>query len=149
KDDDGKLTDSALAAEQWEYYRKRNQSKIHEIFHGQIKSIVTCLTCGTQARTFDPICFLSLPLPGKAKIRTFKFDYVRVNGQIKSYSIKCDENGRMRNLMQKFCDRFQPKTKSIRQREPMDTDSAASNSNQSNRNDDDDDDEEEEEEDFT
>ncbi|CAF4393173.1 unnamed protein product [Rotaria socialis] len=149
KNDDGKLTDSALAAEQWEYYRKRNQSKIHEIFHGQIKSIVTCLTCGTQARTFDPLCFLSLPLPGKAKIRTFKLDYVRVNGQIKSYSIKCDENGRMRNLMQKFCDRFQPKMKSIRQREPMGTDSAASNSNQSNRNDDDDDDEEEEEEDFT
>ncbi|CAF4593958.1 unnamed protein product [Rotaria socialis] len=149
KNDDGKLTDSALAAEQWEYYRKRNQSKIHEIFHGQIKSIVTCLTCGTQARTFDPLCFLSLPLPGKVKIRIFKLDYVRVNGQIKSYSIKCDENGRMRNLMQKFCDRFQPKMKSIRQREPMDTDSAASNSNQSNRNDDDDDDEEEEEEDFT
>ncbi|CAM4765914.1 unnamed protein product [Rotaria magnacalcarata] len=149
KDDDGKLTDSALAAEQWEYYRKRNQSRIHEIFHGQIKSIVTCLTCGTQARAFDPICFLSLPLPDKAKIRIFKLDYVRLNGQIKSYSIKCGENGRIHNLIQEFCGHFQPKNKSIRQKEPMNTDSAASNSNPSNRNDDDENDEEEEEEDFT
>ncbi|CAF4083960.1 unnamed protein product, partial [Rotaria sordida] len=80
KDDDGKVDDSTLAAGQWEYYRKRNQSEIHDIFHGQIKSIVHCLTCGTAARTFDPICFLSLPLPDKEKIRTFKIEYVRLNG---------------------------------------------------------------------
>ncbi|CAF4895355.1 unnamed protein product, partial [Rotaria magnacalcarata] len=59
------------------------------------------------------------------------------------------ENGRIHNLIQEFCGHFQPKNKSIRQKEPMNTDSAASNSNQSNRNDDDENDEEEEEEDFT
>jgi ubiquitin carboxyl-terminal hydrolase 4/11/15 len=140
KDDDGKADDVTLAAEQWDYYRKRNQSKIHDIFHGQIKSVVTCLTCKTTARTFDPICFLSLPLPGKKKIRTFKIDYVRTNGQIKTYYIKSNEHGRMNNLVQEFCNRFQPKEK----KEPMDIDGASA-SNDSNP----DEEEEEEEEDFT
>jgi hypothetical protein len=143
KDDDEKTDDSTLAAEQWDYYRKRNRSKIHEIFHGQIKSVVTCLTCKTIARTFDPICFLSLPLPSKKKIRTYKIDYVRLNGQIKSYYIKSNEHGRMNNLVQEFCSRFQPKDKKSDEKEPMDTDGASA-SNDFNQ-----DEEEEEEEDFT
>ncbi|CAF2526312.1 unnamed protein product [Rotaria sp. Silwood2] len=147
KDDDGKFDDEKLAAEQWSYYLKRNQSKIHDIFHGQIKSIVHCLTCGTAARTFDPICFLSLPLPGKCKIRTFKIDYVRLSGQIKSYDIKCDEHGRVRNLVQEFCDRFQQKKKKITDTVPMETD-AASKLNGTNQ-DEEEEEEEEEEEDFT
>ncbi|CAF3401063.1 unnamed protein product [Rotaria sp. Silwood1] len=144
-DDDGKADDATLAAEQWDYYRKRNQSRIHDIFHGQIKSIVRCLTCDTAARTFDPICFLSLPLPGKGKIRTFKITYVRLNGQIKSYDIKCDEHGRVRNLVQEFCDRFQQKKKKIDDAVPMETD-AGSKVNEINQ---DEEEEEEEEEDFT
>ncbi|UJR36133.1 hypothetical protein I4U23_028867 [Adineta vaga] len=120
KDDDGTLDDAALAAQDWEYYRKRNQSKIHELFHGQIKSVVQCLTCQTKARTFDPICFLSLPLPNKKKIRTYKIDYVRINGQIKSYHIKIDEHSRVSNLVDAFCSRFQPKEKKTNQEKPMD-----------------------------
>ncbi|CAF1154692.1 unnamed protein product [Rotaria sordida] len=144
KDDDGKVDDSTLAAGQWEYYRKRNQSEIHDIFHGQIKSIVHCLTCGTAARTFDPICFLSLPLPDKEKIRTFKIEYVRLNGQIKTYEIKCDEHGRVRNLVQEFCDRFQQKKKKISEMVPMETDNT-SKSDEINQGEE----EEDEEEDFT
>ncbi|CAF1045772.1 unnamed protein product [Adineta ricciae] len=109
KDDDGTLDDDKLAAQEWSYYQKRNQSKIHDIFHGQIKSVVQCLTCGTKARTFDPICFLSLPLPNKKKIRTYKVDYVRTHGQVKSYYIKANELGRMSDLVAAFCARFQPK----------------------------------------
>ena len=111
KDDDGTTDDAKLAAEQWEYYRKRNQSKIHDIFHGQIKSVVQCLDCKTSGRTFDPICFLSLPLPNKKKIRLFKIEYVRLNGTIKSYYVKSNERGRMHNLLKDFCERFVAKTK--------------------------------------
>jgi hypothetical protein len=121
KDDDGMAEDSKLAGEQWEYYRKRNQSKIHDIFHGQIKSVVQCLDCQTLGRTFDPICFLSLPLPNKKKIRLFRIEYVRLNGQIKYYYIKSNERGRMHNLLKDFCERFQPKMKSDGH-EPMDAD---------------------------
>jgi ubiquitin carboxyl-terminal hydrolase 4/11/15 len=143
-DDDGISDDSKLAAEQWEYYRKRNQSKIHDIFHGQIKSVVKCLTCNTRGRTFDPICFLSLPLPDKKKMRTFKIDYVRLNGKIESYSIKSNEHGRMPNLVEEFCDRFQPKGKNITERTPMDTDSASASSENNQ-----DEEEKEDKEDFT
>jgi ubiquitin carboxyl-terminal hydrolase 4/11/15 len=121
KDDDGIAHDVKLASEQWDYYRKRNQSKIHDIFHGQIKSVVQCLECKTLGRTFDPICFLSLPLPNKKKIRIFKIEYIRLNGQIKYYYIKSNERGRMHNLLKDFCERFQPKQKHDIQ-EPMEAD---------------------------
>ena len=118
KDDDGQANDLTLAAEQWDYYRKRNQSKIHDIFHGQIKSVVQCLTCKTVGRTFDPICFLSLPLPDKKKIRTFRIEYIRLNGEIKSYYVKSNTDGQMHNLVQEFCDRFQPKVKKDEDKPP-------------------------------
>ena len=110
KDEDKSKTDSELAEEHWEDYLKRNKSKIHEIFHGQIKSVVQCLTCKEKGRTFDPICFLSLPLPGsKQKTRTFKIDYVRLDGSLKTYHVKSNDQGRMRNLIQDFCKRFHAK----------------------------------------
>jgi ubiquitin carboxyl-terminal hydrolase 4/11/15 len=152
KDDDGKEDDLTLANEQWDYYLKRNQSKIHDIFHGQIKSVVQCLTCKTKGRTFDPICFLSLPLPGRKKIRTFKIEYVRLNGQIKSYSIKSNEHGNISNLVEEFCDRFQSKDKYVSKSVPMDIDGASA-SNENNQDEEEieeeEDDEEEEKEDFT
>lgn len=143
-DDDGQNDDATLANEQWEYYLKRNQSKIQELFHGQIKSIVQCLTCKTKARTFDPICFLSLPLPGKSNLRTFKIEYIRLNGQIQTYSIKSNEHGRMSNLVQEFCDCFRSKSKNTNKTERMEVDKAAA-SNENNH----DEQEEEEKEDFT
>lgn len=140
KDDDGQAEDAKLAAEQWDYYRKRNQSKIHDIFHGQIKSVVQCLDCKTLGRTFDPICFLSLPLPNKKKMRVFKIEYIRLNGQIKYYYVKSNERGRMHNLLKDFCERFQSKNKSD-QPEPMESDNDfASNINHQD---------DEQEEDFT
>jgi len=144
KDDDGIAEDVKLAAEQWDYYRKRNQSKIHDIFHGQIKSVVQCLECKTLGRTFDPICFLSLPLPNKKKIRIFKIEYIRLNGQIKYYYIKSNERGRMHNLTKDFCERFQPKQKNDTH-EPMDAEDESSSSNTINSNNQDD----EQEEDLT
>ena len=140
KDDDGIAEDSKLAAEQWEYYRKRNQSKIHDIFHGQIKSVVQCLDCKTLGRTFDPICFLSLPLPNKKKIRVFRIEYVRLNGQIKYYYIKSNERGRMHNLLKDFSERFQPKAKPDGQ-EPMDADDDSNSHTHSSNNADDEHDE--------
>ncbi|CAF1196465.1 unnamed protein product [Adineta steineri] len=144
KDDDGIAEDAKLASEYWDYYRKRNQSKIHDIFHGQIKSVVQCLECKTLGRTFDPICFLSLPLPNKKKIRIFKIEYIRLNGQIKYYYIKSNERGRMHNLLKDFCERFQPKQKNDTH-EPMDAEDESSSSNTINSNNQDD----EQEEDLT
>ena len=163
KNDDGKASDHTLAVEELIYYKKRNQSRIHEIFNGQIKSVVKCLTCGTKGRAFEPICIVDLPLPNKKPNkkpikkmrRTFKIDYVRLNGQIKSYSIKLDEHSRVPGLVQEFCNCFQLKEKKISKVTRMETENAAAtNANKDDDNDNEQEDEEEDEdedknEDFT
>jgi hypothetical protein len=147
KDEDREVDDHTLAAEQWDYYRKRNQSKIHDIFNGQRRSVVKCLTCKTSERTFEPICILRLPLPGKKKIRTFKIDYVRLDGKIKSYSIKSNEYGCMPNLIEEFCNRFQPDNKNTGSALTVNKNNPDDDENE--QEEDDDEDEEEEKEDFT
>lgn len=44
---------------------KRNDSIIVELFHGLLKSTVWCPRCKITSVTFDPSCYLSLPLPNK------------------------------------------------------------------------------------
>merc|ERR1719431_1843703 len=44
---------------------KRNDSVILDIFHGLLKSTVVCPECPKVSVTFDPTCYLSLPLPVK------------------------------------------------------------------------------------
>lgn len=54
-----------MAKEAWENYRKRNDSVIVDFFHGLLKSTVVCPDCSKVSVTFDPLCYLSLPLPTK------------------------------------------------------------------------------------
>lgn len=55
-----------MADEAWKDYQERNDSKIVDLFHGLLKSRLTC-TCGNISVTFDPFCYLSLPLPPKTE----------------------------------------------------------------------------------
>jgi len=41
----------------------RNKSIVVDLFHGQLKSKVTCKKCGHESVRFDPFNYLSLPLP--------------------------------------------------------------------------------------
>jgi len=74
---DGK-SENEIATESWDIYLKRNQSIIVDIFHGLLKSSVTCSACGYISITFDPFTFLSLPIPihkrRKLKITLHKLD---------------------------------------------------------------------------
>lgn len=36
---------------------------LSDVFVGQLKSALTCLTCGYVSNTFDPFLDLSLPIP--------------------------------------------------------------------------------------
>lgn len=54
-----------VANEAWENYRKRNDSVIVDTFHGLLKSTLVCPECAKVSVTFDPFCYLSLPLPIK------------------------------------------------------------------------------------
>ncbi|KAH8388821.1 hypothetical protein KR215_000251 [Drosophila sulfurigaster] len=62
KDSNGR-PDKIVAAEAWSQHHARNQSIIIDLFYGQLKSKVSCLSCGHESVRFDPFSLLSLPLP--------------------------------------------------------------------------------------
>jgi len=62
-DQDETVSDNQLADEAWERHLLRNRSVIVDLFQGQLKSAVTCPQCGFISRTFDPLMFLSVPIP--------------------------------------------------------------------------------------
>ncbi|XP_043093161.1 ubiquitin carboxyl-terminal hydrolase 15-like isoform X10 [Puntigrus tetrazona] len=70
KDADGRH-DKVVAEEAWENHIKRNDSIIVDIFHGLFKSTLVCPVCAKISVTFDPFCYLTLPLPMK-KERTLE-----------------------------------------------------------------------------
>ena len=53
------------AKEAWEKHKARNDSIIVDWFQGQLKSKLVCPDCGKVSITFDPMMYLSLPLPMK------------------------------------------------------------------------------------
>ncbi|XP_046463041.1 ubiquitin carboxyl-terminal hydrolase 2-like isoform X2 [Daphnia pulex] len=61
------LSDSEKAAESWKRYVRRDDSKIVDLFVGQLKSTLQCTVCGHCSVTFDPFWDLSLPIPPSSK----------------------------------------------------------------------------------
>ena len=59
------IQQQVVAEEAWENYKKRNDSIIVDTFHALLKSTVRCPDCVKISVTFDPFCYLSLPLPFK------------------------------------------------------------------------------------
>lgn len=72
------LTSQVVAEEAWENHIKRNDSIIVDIFHGLFKSTLVCPVCSKISVTFDPFCYLTLPLPMK-KERTIEVYLVRLD----------------------------------------------------------------------
>ncbi|KAF7641880.1 hypothetical protein LDENG_00269660, partial [Lucifuga dentata] len=70
--------DKVVAEEAWENHIKRNDSIIVDIFHGLFKSTLVCPVCAKVSVTFDPFCYLTLPLPMK-KERTLEVYLVRLD----------------------------------------------------------------------
>ncbi|KAI9351152.1 hypothetical protein DFJ73DRAFT_659366 [Zopfochytrium polystomum] len=62
------MPDHEIAAKSWEIYRARNDSAIVDLFQGEYKSRVECLTCGKWSIKFDPFMFLSLPVPERREL---------------------------------------------------------------------------------
>ncbi|XP_069792713.1 ubiquitin carboxyl-terminal hydrolase 4 isoform X2 [Narcine bancroftii] len=77
KDANGR-EDEVVAREAWENHRLRNNSIIVDIFHGLFKSTLVCPQCFKVSVTFDPFCYLTLPLPMK-KDRTMEIFLVRAD----------------------------------------------------------------------
>ncbi|XP_064417656.1 ubiquitin carboxyl-terminal hydrolase 15 isoform X3 [Latimeria chalumnae] len=86
KDADGR-PDKVVAEEAWENHIKRNDSIIVDIFHGLFKSTLVCPKCFKVSVTFDPFCYLTLPLPMK-KERTLEVFLVRMDPLTKPMQYK-------------------------------------------------------------
>lgn len=52
-------------ADGWSDYCRREESLVRRLFHGQLRSTLTCPQCGFQSRTHDAFCFLNLPFPAE------------------------------------------------------------------------------------
>uniref|UniRef100_A0A3B3VN88 Ubiquitin carboxyl-terminal hydrolase n=1 Tax=Poecilia latipinna TaxID=48699 RepID=A0A3B3VN88_9TELE len=74
--------DDIVAREAWTNHRLRNDSVIVDIFHGLFKSTLVCPECSKVSVTFDPFCYLTLPLPMK-KDRTMEVFLVQSDPQSK------------------------------------------------------------------
>uniref|UniRef100_A0A672HZB2 Ubiquitin carboxyl-terminal hydrolase n=1 Tax=Salarias fasciatus TaxID=181472 RepID=A0A672HZB2_SALFA len=62
RDADGR-PDQEVAEEAWRNHQRRNDSVIVDTFHGLFKSTLVCPECHKVSVTFDPFCYLSVPLP--------------------------------------------------------------------------------------
>ncbi|XP_070622599.1 ubiquitin carboxyl-terminal hydrolase 21 isoform X2 [Erythrolamprus reginae] len=59
------LSDDEQANQMWKRYLEREDSKIVDLFVGQLKSCLKCQACGYRSTTFEVFCDLSLPIPKK------------------------------------------------------------------------------------
>ncbi|XP_075464016.1 ubiquitin carboxyl-terminal hydrolase 21 isoform X1 [Ascaphus truei] len=59
------VSDEGRANQMWKRYLEREDSKIVDLFVGQLKSCLKCQSCGYRSPTFEVFCDLSLPIPKK------------------------------------------------------------------------------------
>ncbi|XP_053134917.1 ubiquitin carboxyl-terminal hydrolase 21 isoform X2 [Hemicordylus capensis] len=64
-EDSHSLSDDEQANQMWKRYLEREDSKIVDLFVGQLKSCLKCQACGYRSTTFEVFCDLSLPIPKK------------------------------------------------------------------------------------
>uniref|UniRef100_A0A671LR85 Ubiquitin carboxyl-terminal hydrolase n=1 Tax=Sinocyclocheilus anshuiensis TaxID=1608454 RepID=A0A671LR85_9TELE len=77
RDADGR-PDQEVAEEAWHNHLRRNDSVIVDTFHGLFKSTLVCPECNKVSVTFDPFCYLSVPLP-VSKERVMEVFYVSLD----------------------------------------------------------------------
>ncbi|XP_056141091.1 ubiquitin carboxyl-terminal hydrolase 2-like isoform X2 [Lampris incognitus] len=56
------LSDEEKGKKMWNKYLQREDSKVIDLFVGQLKSSLTCTECGSCSTVFDPFWDLSLPI---------------------------------------------------------------------------------------
>jgi hypothetical protein len=59
--EDPRAPDEAVADEAWSYFSSRSFSIVAELFRGQMRSCITCGSCGFVSRSFDPFEELLVP----------------------------------------------------------------------------------------
>ena len=80
-------TDEICAKRYWDYYLKRNDSIITDLFCGQLKSTITCPDCGFHNITFIPFDILSIPMLAQVRRRNTKWDIINFDFYYLIYSL--------------------------------------------------------------
>ncbi|KAI2662087.1 Ubiquitin carboxyl-terminal hydrolase 15 [Labeo rohita] len=98
RDADGR-PDQEVAEEAWRNHLRRNDSVIVDTFHGLFKSTLVCPECNKVSVTFDPFCYLSVPLP-VSKERVMEVFYVSLDPTAKptQYRLIVPKAGRVSDL---------------------------------------------------
>ncbi|CAN0908959.1 Ubiquitin carboxyl-terminal hydrolase 10 [Linum grandiflorum] len=93
--------DEEVADESWQYHKARNDSVIVDVCQGQYKSTLVCPVCSKISVTFDPLMYLSLPLPSTVtRSMTVTVFYGDGSGLPMPYTVSVMENGQCRDLTQ-------------------------------------------------
>ncbi|CAN1254804.1 Ubiquitin carboxyl-terminal hydrolase 10 [Linum perenne] len=93
--------DEEIADESWQYHKARNDSVIVDVCQGQYKSTLVCPVCSKISVTFDPLMYLSLPLPSTVtRSMTVTVFYGDGSGLPMPYTVSVMKNGQCRDLSQ-------------------------------------------------
>ncbi|CAG5871128.1 ubiquitin carboxyl-terminal hydrolase 2-like isoform 1-T2 [Menidia menidia] len=72
------LTDAEKGRQMWNLYLQREDSKVVDLFAGQLKSCLTCTTCGFHSAMFDPFWDLSIPIAQRSSQEVTLKDCLRL-----------------------------------------------------------------------
>ncbi|XP_015739701.1 ubiquitin carboxyl-terminal hydrolase 2 isoform X1 [Coturnix japonica] len=72
------LPDDEKSRQMWRRYQEREDSRVTDLFVGQLKSSLTCSECGYCSTAFDPFWDLSLPIPKKGYGEVTLMDCLRL-----------------------------------------------------------------------
>ncbi|KRT78925.1 Peptidase, partial [Oryctes borbonicus] len=101
RDSDGR-PDAVVADEAWNQHLARDHSIITDLFYGQLKSKVTCQTCGHESVKFDPFNLLSLPLPMES-YTLCEILVIRLNGDVPiKYGLRLNSEAKYYELKQQL-----------------------------------------------
>ena len=82
-------TDSTASERWWSCHKKREDSIIVDLFHGQFKSTIDCPVCMRKNITYDPFMFLGLSIPSELASIKLKCFYKK-NKNSKEEHLKCE-----------------------------------------------------------
>ncbi|XP_041347481.1 ubiquitin carboxyl-terminal hydrolase 19-like [Gigantopelta aegis] len=101
-DSDGRQ-DKVVADESWEVYKKRNDSFVVDLFHGQYRSKLVCPVCEKLSITFDPFLYLSIPLPKKCRLLPVTFMWKEPYKKPVRYMLKLPKDASVEHLKDELC----------------------------------------------
>lgn len=96
----------AAARREWAVHKARHDSRVVDLFHGQLDSALRCRQCQRESHRFEPFVFLSLPVPSKYQ-RSFEVVVVPtlsrgVAGTATLYGVKVVKAGTVADLVREL-----------------------------------------------